>query len=74
MKKYNQLENKDCKPHTYRIQDKLLVRNKKSNKYEQPYVGPYPITQIWKNVIVALRHGDVEDRINIRWIKPYHES
>ena len=34
MKIYNQLENKNYKPHTYRIQDKLLVRNKKSNKYE----------------------------------------
>ena len=47
--KKNQLENKNRKPHTYRIQDKLLVHdknNKKSNKYEGAYVGPYPITQV----------------------------
>ena len=42
--KNNQLENKNRKPHTYRIQDKLLVHNQKANKYEEPYVGPYPIT------------------------------
>ena len=43
--KNNQLENH--KPHTYRtyrIRDKVLVRNKISNKYEDPYLGPYPIT------------------------------
>ena len=28
----NQLENKNCKPHRYRIRDKVLVRNKKSKK------------------------------------------
>ena len=33
--KINQLENKNLKPHTYRIQDKVLVRNKKLNKYEE---------------------------------------
>ena len=42
--KNNQLENKNPKPHTYRIGDKLLARNKKLNKYENTYIGPYPIT------------------------------
>ena len=31
--KNNQLENKNSKPHIYRIQEKFLVRNKKANKY-----------------------------------------
>ena len=44
--KNNQLENKNCKPHTFRIRDKVLVRNKKANNYEEPYIGPYPITQV----------------------------
>ena len=69
----NQLENKNRKPHTYIIWDKVLVRNKKSNKYEDLYVGPYPITQVWTNGDIKIRRGTVQDRINIRWIKHYHE-
>ena len=44
--KYNQLENKNRKPHTYIIRDKVLVSNKKSNKYEDLYIVPYLITQV----------------------------
>ena len=32
--KNNQLENKKRKPHTYITQERVLVRNKKANKYE----------------------------------------
>ena len=53
--KNNQLENKKRKPHIYRIQDKLLVRNKKTNKYKETYIGPYTITQVWTNVNVTIR-------------------
>ena len=42
--KKNKLKNNNRKPHIYRIWDKVLVRDKKGNKYEDPYVGPYPIT------------------------------
>ena len=52
--KNNQIENKNSKPHRYRIRDKVLVRNKKSNKYKEPYVGPYPITQVWTNKIFTI--------------------
>ena len=69
----NQLENKNRKPHTYRIQEKVLFHNKKANKHEAPYVGPYTITQVWTNGNVTIRWGAVVERINIRWIKPYHE-
>ena len=44
--KNNQLENKNRKPQIYRIRDKVLVRYKKANNYEEPYVGPYPIAQV----------------------------
>ena len=59
--------------HTYRIQDKVLVRNEKAKKYEEPYVGPYLITQVWTNVNVIVRRVAVQERINSRWIKIYHE-
>ena len=45
----NQLENKNRKTHAYIIQDKVLVCNKKSNKYEEPYVGPDLIAQLLNN-------------------------
>ena len=63
--KNNQIENKYLKPHIYRIGYKVLVRNKKVNKYEEPYIGPYPITQLWTNVNVTIRQGAVQERINI---------
>ena len=44
--KNNQIENKNCELHSYIIRDKVLVSNKKSNKYEETYIGPYPITQV----------------------------
>ena len=55
--KDNQLENKNRKPHIYIIRDKVLVRAKKSNKYEDPHVGPYPMTQVWTNVNATIRKG-----------------
>ena len=42
----NQLESRNRKPHRYIIRDKVLVNDKKTNSYKDPYIGPYPITQI----------------------------
>ena len=64
---------KNPKPRTYRIRDKVLVRNKKAKNYEEMYVGPYPITQVWTNGNVTICRVTVQERINIIWIKPYHE-
>ena len=61
-----ELTKKNRKFHTYRIQDKVLVHNKKANKYEEPYVGPYPITQERKNGNVTIHWGSIQDQINIR--------
>ena len=56
------------------MRHKVLVRNqKKANNYEEPYVGPYRITQVWTNGNVTIRRGDVQERINIIWIKRYHK-
>ena len=41
----NQLKNQQSKQLTYTILDKVLVLNKKENKYEEPYIGPNLITQ-----------------------------
>ena len=69
--KKNQLEDKNCKPHTYRIQEKVSVRIKKN--YKDPYIDPYPITQVWTNGNITIRRGAMQERINIIWIKTYNE-
>ena len=71
--KRNQNENDNSKPHSYRLCDKVLVRYKKVNKCDDPYNSPYPITKVWKNGTVTIHRGVVQERINIGWIKPYHE-
>ena len=71
--KNNPLEHKNHKPHIYSIQDKVLVRNKKANKYENPYVGPYPITKVWNNGNVTICRCTMKECINIIWIKPYNK-
>ena len=58
--KNNQLGKKNRKPHTYKIWDKVLVHNKKSNKYEELYIGPYPITQVWTNGNSTIRQVAVQ--------------
>ena len=70
--KNNQHEKK-FKPHTYRIQDKVLVLTKKANNYEEPYVGPYLITQLWTHGNITIRRGTVQEGIKSRWIKTYQE-
>ena len=79
----NQLENKNRKPQIYRIRDKVLVRYKEENNYEDPYVGPYPITQVWTNGNVkihweaeniTIHWGAIQECINIIWIELYNQS
>ena len=59
IEKNNELENKNCQLHTYRIQEKVLVRDKTVNKYEEPYKGPYPITKVYSNVNFTIHWGTV---------------
>ena len=68
--KNNLLENKkvNCTCIKYNIKYECV---KKLNKCEEPYVGPYPITQLWTNRNVIILRGAVQERINIKWIKLY---
>ena len=51
--------------------NKVFVHNKITNKYEEPYVGSYPITQLWTNENVTKRQVTIQERIKITCIKPY---
>ena len=72
--KNNKMENSKRKEHIYRVWDQVLFKNKWAQKYKRPYKGPYTITKVWENGTVTLRMGAVQNRVNIRWIKPYMVS
>ena len=48
-----------------------MLENHRANKYEQPYKGPYLVTQVNTNGTVHLKIGAVMDTMNIRCIHPY---
>jgi hypothetical protein len=72
IQKNNQNENKSCIPHTYQVNDKVMLRKGNENKYEAPFSGPH--LKVNTNGTVHLRVGSVTDTINIRRIIPYNES
>ena len=68
-----QLENKNCKPHTYKIRDKLLVHNKKTKQTWGALCRPLSNNPGIENVNVTINRGSVQEHINIIWVKNYHE-
>ena len=66
-------ENKTRKRYSYKTHKKVIVLNKKNNKYQEPYKGPHQKTKLWKIRTVSVRRGAMKERINVRWIKPHHE-
>ena len=68
--KNNIIENSKCIPHQYKVGDMVMLENHRTNKYEQPYKGPYLVTQVNTNGTVHLKIGAVMDTMNIRCIHP----
>ena len=50
------------------------MHNKKGNKYEDPYVEPYMITQVMTNKNAIIRHGSVQEIINFICITPIADN
>ena len=69
--KNNIIENAKHIPHQYKVGDKVMLENHCTNKYEQPYKGPYLAMQINTNGTVHLKIGAVTDTMNIRHIHPF---
>ena len=69
--KNNIIENAKCIPHQYKVLDKVMLENHHTNKYEQPYKGPYLVMQTNTNGTVHLEIGAVMDTVNIRCIHPF---
>jgi hypothetical protein len=45
--------------------DLVMLENNRANKYEQPYSGPYHITQVNTNESVCLKINAVTETVNI---------
>ena len=69
--KNNIIENSKHIPHQYKVGDMVILENYCTNKYEQPYKGPYLVMQVNTNGTVHLKIGAVTDTMNIRHIHPY---
>jgi hypothetical protein len=71
IEKKNEAEHAKRIPHTYNIEDKVLIRRGTEKKYEAPYEGPYTIKKVNDNGTVRLKVKDVEDTYNIRQLTLY---
>ena len=60
-------ENSKRIKHTYNVGDKILIlANFRDSKYNDKYLGPYPIIRVNNNLTIKYRKGAVLDTINIR--------
>ena len=69
----NDRENRKRRDHTYHVGDKILIKARKEFKHAMEYEGPYSITHVNDNGTVRFQKGIVNDVVNIRRIKPFHE-
>ena len=68
----NKCKNKKRDVHEYHVQDLVLYRIPIKQKYsETKWTRPYPLVKVYNKGTVLLRQGAVEERVNIRNIKPY---
>ena len=70
----NARENQGRVPHTYKIEDKVLLRKEGIlRKLTSPRDGPYEITRVYDNGTVQIQQGAISERVNIRRLTPYNE-
>ena len=73
---------KDCEKNNrrridydYRVGQKVLLIKDGTilRKAEDPYEGPYVITDVYTNGTVRIQRGTLNERLNIRRLHPYFE-
>jgi RNase H-like domain found in reverse transcriptase/Reverse transcriptase (RNA-dependent DNA polymerase)/Integrase zinc binding domain len=76
IRKNNQKENSKRIAHEYKAHDRVLCVGKPTlSKFgKSPWEGPYEIVKVNNNGTVRLKKGIIIETINIRQIKPYHNS
>ena len=63
-------ENSKRIEYEYNIGDEVLL-DYNHRKLDQPYDGPYQITQIRNNSTITLQKGSIETTVNIRQLHPF---
>ena len=72
--KNNIQENSKRIPHTYQVEDKVLIDlGDVKTKFDPKYEGPYSVVQVNNNGTVRIRKGAVTETVSIRIIHPYNE-
>jgi hypothetical protein len=74
--KQNQKENSKRIADEYKAHDNMLCVGKPTlSKFgKSPWEGPYEIVKVNNNGTVHLKKGIIIETINVRQIKPYHNS
>lgn len=71
--KNNKNENKHRIHLDYKLEDKIMIINQDiQRKMDAPNEGPYKIIQVHVNGTVTIQRGSVQQRLNIRRVKPYN--
>ena len=69
-----ELKNKLRVDFDYRVGQKvLLFKDGILRKAEDPYEGPFVITDVYTNGTVRIQRGTLNERLNIRRLHPYFE-
>ena len=72
--KGNKCDNRNQRNHTYKQEDKVLLKNLRKTKFNQDaYLSPYVITAVRKNGTVRANKDGVTDTFNILYLTPYKE-
>ena len=70
----NQRENTKRIPHTYQVNDKVLLERVKKSKYgEKEYDGPFTVLAVHDNGSAKIQKCNYSDVVHIRRLKPYYE-
>ena len=69
--------NQRRRPHDWKVGELVMVAESLSpgDKLKPAFTGPFPIIQTYTNGNVTVRHNNfVEDRVNVRRLKPFKGS
>ena len=69
-------ENRNRRPHKYKVGDEVLIIMKPYEKGKKPKVskhaeGPYKVVKVNSNGTLRIKRGSYEETISIRRLRPY---
>jgi hypothetical protein len=71
----NARENKSRRDFDHEVGMKVLIDHESLRRAESPYKKePWTITQVYTNGTIRVQNGAKSERINIRRVKPFHDS